>query len=565
MKGRGQESEGEAHSAHFSLDRPAVRYRRVITAPRAASAELPQRARAPADLLRLLPSTAASLSPSSGNKGAANGAPGVTGARLPAPAIATTTIDGIVAAAAASGDPLAETRTAPPSDEPTVDTDGPERGKGSAPSGRRGRRLTYHDLMRWIQKEAGRRAAGKARRHAARLAASAGGHLETETFPAKDDERQIPRKSTDGAPSERRGSDAGSEGSDSDGSAALDMLREMLERQAAAVRGRRSSLSLKSLRGKHRRRHSTAPSSDTDFYDSDVFVPSCDATLDNSQTLPLGAVREPDERPGTTVRTASATQREAWRAFKFEVVRLAHTLKLRGWRRVPLDRSGDVDIVRLSGALTNAVYVVTPPASPAAAAPDGGKARPPPRKLLLRIYGSQVDHLIDRAAELQILRRLARRRIGPRLLGTFANGRFEEFLNARALRAEDLHVPDVSRQIAKRMRELHDGIDLTREEVAAGPFVWRNIDRWLPRAEMIIEWIEAGGNAAAAGTGYVVGSPFKLFKEALARYRAWLLGLYEGEEEIRERLIFAHNDVRPTALWERKLTADRRNTETFSA
>ena len=511
MKGRGHESEGEAHSAHFSLDRPAVRYRRVITAPRAAGAELPQRARAPADLLRLLPSTAASLSPSGGNKGGVDRRPEATGARLPAPAITTTNIDGIVATAAAM--------TAPPVDGPAADADGPERGKGS------GRRLTYHDLMRWIQKEAGRRAAGKARRRAARLAASAGraaadgGDPETEASLADDDDRQTARGSADGASSGRRGSN----GSDvSDGSAALDALREMLERQAAAAaRGRRSSLSLRSLR--RRRRRSTAASSDTDFYDSDAFVPSCDATLDNSRTLPLGAVREPGERP-SAARAASAAQREAWASFQFEVVRLAHTLRLRGWRRVPLDRSADVGIVRLSGALTNAVYVVAPPAP---LPPPAGR-RPRPQKLLLRIYGSQVSHLVDRDSELQILRRLARRRIGPRLLGTFANGRFEEFLDARALRAEDLRVPDVSRQIAKRMRDLHDGVELTREEVAAGPFVWQNIDRWLPRAEMIVEWIEAGGNAAVGGTADVVGSSFKLFKEALRRYRAWLQGLVRG-------------------------------------
>jgi choline kinase len=539
MKGRrdaGHESESEPHATHFSLDRPAVRHRAGPSARRtvAPRADLPQRARAPADLLHLLPSTAASLSPAGANRGDVNSSSSAATARLPAPAITATNIDGVIAATSSEANSSAGGPDLAPAEEPTVDFSIVER-HGSSSSLRRNRRLTYHDLMRWIQKEVGRRAAGKARRRAGRVAAAAKeGEPATEHLAATggddDEDRTARGGSADGASPSRRGSDA----SDSDGSAALDALREILERQAAAVRGRRSSLSLKSLR--KRRRHSTAASSDTDLYDSDTFVPSCDAVLDNSQTLPLGAVREPDERPDMA-RTASGRERAAWRAFKHEVVRLAHTFRLRGWRRVPLERSDAVAVARLSGALTNAVYVVAPPADLPAA--DG---RPRPQKLLLRIYGSQVEHLIDRENELQILRRLARKRIGPRLLGTFTNGRFEEFLETRALRAEELRVPDVSRQIAKRMRELHDGIELTAAEVAAGPFVWRNIDRWLPRAEMIVERIESAGSA------HVVGSSFALFKEALQKYRAWLSSLYEDEEGIRERLIFAHNDVRLAML-----------------
>lgn len=47
--------------------------------------------------------------------------------------------------------------------------------------------------------------------------------------------------------------------------------------------------------------------------------------------------------------------------FGKEIVRLAHTLRLKGWRQVPLEYGGEIDVERLSGALTNAVYVVSPP------------------------------------------------------------------------------------------------------------------------------------------------------------------------------------------------------------
>ncbi len=115
--------------------------------------------------------------------------------------------------------------------------------------------------------------------------------------------------------------------------------------------------------------------------------------------------------------------------------------------------------------------------------------KPRPKQLLLRIYGPQVEHLIDRDDELAILRRLAKKKIGPRLLGTFHNGRFEEFLHARTLEAGDLRIPETSKQIAKRMRELHDGIELLDKERAAGPAIFLNWDKWVDRCEEVISWL----------------------------------------------------------------------------
>lgn len=176
-------------------------------------------------------------------------------------------------------------------------------------------------------------------------------------------------------------------------------------------------------------------------------------------------------------------------------------------------------------------------------------------KLLLRIYGPQVEHLIDRDNELQILKRLARKHIGPRLLGTFTNGRFEEFFNARTLTAQDLRVPETSKQIAKRMRELHEGIELLKEERDAGPFMWQNWDKWVERCEEVISWIDEkmiAGKQAPAGTGLdarerhglVCGVEWPVFRKTVERYRKWLEEQSGGPEGIKDKLVFAHNDVR---------------------
>jgi choline kinase len=173
---------------------------------------------------------------------------------------------------------------------------------------------------------------------------------------------------------------------------------------------------------------------------------------------------------------------------------------------------------------------------------------------LLRIYGPQVEHLIDRESELKILQRLARKRIGPRLLGTFTNGRFEEFLHAKALTAKELRQPDTSKQIAKRMRELHEGIDLLKEEREAGPFVWQNWDKWVQRCEQVVTWLDQQVKECNQEQiqspadkwkkrGFVCGVEWPLFRQTIEKYRTWLEEQYGGIDKINERLVFAHNDV----------------------
>lgn len=177
------------------------------------------------------------------------------------------------------------------------------------------------------------------------------------------------------------------------------------------------------------------------------------------------------------------------------------------------------------------------------------------RKLLLRIYGPQVEHLIDREAELQILRRLARKRIGPRLLGTFSNGRFEEFFHAKTLTFHDLRVPETSIQIAKRMRELHEGIELLRKEREDGPFVWRNWDKWVERCEQVVSWLDQqilenkSDHASPPSDtwrqrGLVCGVEWPVFRRTIEKYRIWLEEQYGGIQNVNKRLVFAHNDVR---------------------
>ncbi|KAF2726355.1 kinase-like protein [Polychaeton citri CBS 116435] len=360
--------------------------------------------------------------------------------------------------------------------------------------------------------------------------------------------------------------------SDSDASASLTKLESILKNSLGVElhRHRKPSLTLRhrpSLKKLHSRKPSAVSDDGADsgeYFGVDILVPSCDAVLDNSKTLSYPAAindisdTSDDEE---LARTMSFRNKDAWSSFKFEILRSVHTLRLKGWRKVPLEMSDDISVERLCGALTNAVYVVAPPdelpprpTSSETIDTTSSRPRKPPPKLLLRIYGPQVEHLIDRESELQILKRLARKNIGPRLLGTFENGRFEEYLHAKPLTPEELRNPDTSRQIAKRMRELHEGVELLEDERDAGAFVWRNWDKWVERVEQVVCWldeqvktqtpdIKLTGLDAWKRRGLICGVEWPVFKKTVEKYRVWLEEQHGGSQKIREQLVFAHNDT----------------------
>ncbi|KAG2223531.1 hypothetical protein INT45_000851 [Circinella minor] len=128
-----------------------------------------------------------------------------------------------------------------------------------------------------------------------------------------------------------------------------------------------------------------------------------------------------------------------------------------------------VELERVSGAMTNAVYFMSAPNHPC---------------VLLRVYGIGADQLVDRQHELEWLARLSRMStsLSPQLLATFGNGRFEEYLDSTTLTHDDIHDSDISQQIAQSLRQLHDVVQYypppSGDDSSVRIEAWKDISQW---------------------------------------------------------------------------------------
>lgn len=100
-------------------------------------------------------------------------------------------------------------------------------------------------------------------------------------------------------------------------------------------------------------------------------------------------------------------------------------------------------------------------------------------KLLLRIYGIGCESVVDRQNELAWLARLApMATLGPQVLASFGNGRFEEYLESTTLTHADIQDAQISCQIAEALRHLHNVTDIYPPSENCRLEVWRNITQY---------------------------------------------------------------------------------------
>ncbi|KAJ1858574.1 hypothetical protein LPJ73_001886 [Coemansia sp. RSA 2703] len=239
----------------------------------------------------------------------------------------------------------------------------------------------------------------------------------------------------------------------------------------------------------------------------------------------------------------------------------------------PKIQGDHVSIRRLSGAMTNCVFMVA--INPAPSVPSSshhmshvhkwtsslrGKAGKSaishqlPTKYLLRVYGTGVDEFLSREKELYWLSQLTSLGFGPRMYGIFGNGRLEEFLESTTLTKDDIRDPSTSKHIARRMCELHSLVSYYRPyagnehqrrradddtmfahvDTSGHPELWTNIDSWMKLVQK--KWPRilqvCGGNAQCME----ILDNWTKVEQAVAKLRRLV-------DQSNSPVVFAHDDL----------------------
>ncbi|KAF4572635.1 hypothetical protein EYR36_007145 [Pleurotus pulmonarius] len=218
-------------------------------------------------------------------------------------------------------------------------------------------------------------------------------------------------------------------------------------------------------------------------------------------------------------------------AFAEELLHLFRSLQAPSWTN-PDITADKVQIRKVSGSLTNAVFFVSCPTVAHI------------RIMLLRIYGASSGALISRPKELQTLHILSSRyHFGPRVYGTFENGRLEEYFESTTLTADEMKDPTVSGWIAARMAELHsvdiellEGTSLKNRGEGKGweIGVKRNVQKWVDPARNVLALPNMPEDVRTK-------LDIERFCVEWQRYMQWLSAV----EDLNggSRRVFAHNDA----------------------
>ena len=227
----------------------------------------------------------------------------------------------------------------------------------------------------------------------------------------------------------------------------------------------------------------------------------------------------------------SVPRRYKTSAFAEQLLSIIHALRLPVWCNHEITPQ-TLKIQKVSGSLTNAVFFVSNPSIPHAPI------------LLLRIYGPSSGSLISRPRELHTLHILSSQyHIGPKVYGTFENGRVEEYFESTALTAEDMRDPIISSWIGARMAELHcvdiEAIDGATSEERGEGVGWeiaarRSIREWLAPAREVLQ-------LQSVDPVYKAVLDFDRFIE---EWKIYMEHLAEWERvHGASKRVFAHNDT----------------------
>ncbi|KAI0067752.1 kinase-like protein [Artomyces pyxidatus] len=215
--------------------------------------------------------------------------------------------------------------------------------------------------------------------------------------------------------------------------------------------------------------------------------------------------------------------------FAQQLLELFNILRVPSWSKSAV-KPQTLSVRKVSGSLTNAVFFVSSTSTSS-------------RTLLLRIYGPSSGSLISRPRELHTLHVLSSAyHMGPRIYGTFDNGRIEEYFDSVTLTASDIRDARTSGYIGARMAELH-GVDIAAIEgtppssphgsaiVQIG--AKKNVRSWFPPARHVLA-------LPSLSPGIRDELDLDVFQAKWERYVEWL---QSWETRGASKRVFCHNDA----------------------
>jgi ethanolamine kinase len=165
--------------------------------------------------------------------------------------------------------------------------------------------------------------------------------------------------------------------------------------------------------------------------------------------------------------------------------KITRLLKTTVWQNID-----NFSVAPLHGGTTNALYKCTRRVEEVSedGIIDDAPLNDSPQVVLVRIYGTNTEDIIDRDYELQLLKALERQSIKPKLYATFENGYVFEYLHGRAVTAAELRTNHISKLVAKRCAKWHQ-VDLPGKRK---PALWNRMESWLQLARSGTEALPPG-------------------------------------------------------------------------
>ncbi|KAJ2868135.1 hypothetical protein GGI22_000899 [Coemansia erecta] len=225
---------------------------------------------------------------------------------------------------------------------------------------------------------------------------------------------------------------------------------------------------------------------------------------------------------------------------------------------VPEIDASQVSLRHMSVATTNTVYVATidpAPTVPSHRAPRALRATienqkqdavQMPCKYIVRAYRKGSEGFLSREKELYWLSQLSPLGIGARMFGVFGNGRIEEYLESTTLDNDTVRQAAASRDIARRMCELHTLVSYYRPHGSGNPSskeavylngkpeLWNKVDTGLQAIQHI--WPEIRRKCDSNPQCAEVLDNWPKVLQAIDKFRIHF-------KQTRSPLVFAHNDL----------------------